>query len=71
MTSKELHLLLVENDAVDILNVQRSFPKNESIEPNAYSLRWFRSSSLTPGYGNRPSDWPSQHLFSLTSICPL
>lgn len=33
MNSKELHLLLVEDDAVDILNIQRSFRKLNLLNP--------------------------------------
>lgn len=62
MTSNELHLLLVEDDAVDILNVQRSFRKLNLLNPMhvAYdgleALALLRGTETTP-----PIPLPNTH----------
>ncbi|AIF53502.1 response regulator [Pelosinus sp. UFO1] len=54
MTSKELHLLLVEDDAVDILNVQRSFRKMNLLNPMHVAYDGLEALALLRGTETAP-----------------
>jgi CheY-like chemotaxis protein len=54
MTSNELHLLLVEDDAVDILNVQRSFRKLNLLNPMHVAYDGLEALALLRGTETTP-----------------
>jgi hypothetical protein len=53
MENKKIHILLVEDDEVDVMNVQRAFKKNNIVNPLYMAANGLEAGYIAPRRKNR------------------
>ena len=65
---RKLNILLVEDDEVDIMNVQRAFKKNNILNPLFYASNGLEALEVLRGRDGRPSVIPSYRRLILLDL---
>jgi len=65
---RKLNILLVEDDEVDIMNVQRAFKKNNILNPLFYASNGLEALEMLRGRDGRPSVIPSYRRLILLDL---
>jgi len=65
---RKLNILLVEDDEVDIMNVQRAFKKNNILNPLFYAFNGLEALEMLRGRDGRPSVIPSYRRLILLDL---
>ena len=71
MTQESLNFLLVEDDALDVMNVQRAFKKNNIANPLFVAEHGVEALTMLRGDGQPPAVPPERRIILLDLVEPL
>lgn len=70
MEEKVMNILLVEDDSVDVMNVQRAFKKNNITNPLHIAFNGVEALNMLRGTGGKPKMNPQPHVILLDINMP-
>ncbi len=68
MAGRMLNILLVEDDALDVMNVQRSFKKNNILNPLFIAGNGLEALDMLRGVGGNPPEVPRERRIVLLDL---
>jgi len=68
MENKKIHILLVEDDEVDVMNVRRAFKKNNIVNPLYIATNGLEALAMLRGEAGSEAEIPSQRRLILLDL---